>query len=131
MKEFIYDLIKDILKKIPDSNLNSKDSNESNQDGENEDDDEDDYFKKIDERRRMQSQNNKIANIVTQTVQNSKIKNKFGDNNKIRIYLLNTQHYYDFGISCSDSIRELKIKILSYLEKEQKFKLKYNIPEGK
>jgi hypothetical protein len=99
---------------------------------ENQDEDsEDDYFKMIEQRfKKMDEGNKKIASVVNQTISNSKVANKFSENTKIRVYMLNTQNYYDFFVGINDSVKDLKSKILSKLEQEPKYKLKYKIVEA-
>jgi hypothetical protein len=86
--------------------------------------DDDDYFKLIDIRNNQRS-----STQLPQSI-NSKFANKFMEYSKIRIYLLNTQQYYDITLGMADTVKDVKNKVLAYLRSNSRFKLKYDIPEG-
>jgi hypothetical protein len=114
-------LMTDIINKILDGIKETQDDEDS----------EDEYFKMIEQRfKKMDQGNKKIASVVNHTISNSKVANKFSENTKIRVYLLNTQNYSDFFVGINDSVKDLKSKILSKLEQDGKFKLKYKITEA-
>jgi hypothetical protein len=117
-----------------------------------EDDSEDEYFKMI-ERRNQQLNNpqghtkngtttesvvnnQRIASIVNNTISShSRFANKLTEQFKVRIYLLNTQIFIDFGLSSNETVKDLKRKVLTYLESGEAHqrgipKIKYHILEA-
>lgn len=123
MKGFVLELIEHAIK-LKDANEDCKQND--NSDGEFE---EDEYFKQIEQRRLKMEDNNKFSSYVNNTM-TSKFGNKFGEAVKVRIYLFNTSHYMDLYITINDTIKDLKNKILSQIEKEGKHKLRHHIPEA-
>jgi hypothetical protein len=103
-----------------------------------EEDSDDEYFKQIGQRMKKfeESNNNnrrdtKLQSITNNTFSNSKFANKFLETTKVRIYLLNTQNYVDISIGLNDTAKDLKIKVLLYLQKEgSKCKLRYTQVEA-
>jgi hypothetical protein len=107
VKEILYDIIEEALIKLPIE------------------EEEDEYFKQI------ESRHNRIYKVQATKESNSKFTNKFSENMKIRIYLLNSQNYYDLNISYNDTFRDVKTKVLAYIFSTNKFKVKYNTVDGK
>jgi hypothetical protein len=115
-KDIIHDIINKALEKI-NTELESE---------------EDEYFARVEKSRaiRMDEANAKISNIVNSTI-NSRFANKFAESLKIRIYFLNTQIYYDFPVAANETMRDLKLKILSHMEKDKsKYRVRYHIIEA-
>ncbi len=90
------------------------------------DKDEDDYFKLIDIRNNQRSSTQLPSHLIS-----SKFANKFLEHSKIRIYLLNTQQYYDITLGFSDTVRDVKNKVLTYMKSSNRFNLKYDVAEGR
>lgn len=123
IKAFLYELINNACEKVE---LPSEEKKQKE-----EEEEEDDYFQQIEARRKKMEENgNKMPTMTNASISNSKFASKFIETSKVRIYLLNTQHYVDFTISINETMKDLKTKILAYLEKETKHKLKYHQVEA-
>jgi hypothetical protein len=92
---------------------------------------EDEYIRQIEQRRmKNEETHNKISAIVSNTISNSRLANKFIETVKIRIYLLNTQNYINIPAALNETIKDLKVKILAQIIKEGKHKIKYQFIEA-
>lgn len=126
VRAYIDELISKVVDKATGNTITDSKTAINNNDS-SEDDDE--YFKQIERRNKLQDNNNKIASIVNNTI-SCKFANKFSESTKVRIYLLNTQNYIDLPVSINDTVRDLKRRILDYIEKESKTKIRYHIIDG-
>jgi len=121
-KNLVYNIINKALEEI--EKLEQKSSDED-------DEEEDEYMKQIEQRMLKQNgTNNKITSIVNNTISNSRLANKFIETFKIKIYLLNTQYYFYIPAGINETIKDLKVKILSQIIKEGKLKIKYKFIEA-
>jgi len=107
---------------------NSKNNKKSD-----DEEDEDDYFKQIENRRQKieERQNSKYIKNINNTISHSKFANKFGGTVSIKVYILNTGKSIRINCTYGDTIKDLKLMIIKNIEKDKKFKLRYNSIEGK
>ena len=118
-------IIKDILNKIINDIFKEEEE-------ENESDEE--YDKLIYKRNKKLEKNNNInennKNKFSSFHSLSKISNHVNVTSKIRIYLLNTASFIDMIISSNETIKDLKVNIIKNIISNNKFKLKYTIPNA-
>jgi len=74
--------------------------------------------------------NNEYFNNIHNTVAHSKFANKLRGTLKVKIYILNHNKPFNFEISYSDTIKDLKLKIYKKIENDAIFKLNYRSLDG-
>lgn len=74
--------------------------------------------------------NSEYIKNINNTISHSKFANKLRGTLNIKVYILSQSKPFDFEVSYTDTIKDLKLKIYKHIEKDPRFKLNYKSLDG-